>query len=328
MWGEVVVDLFGPDGQDPVVEDCFKLFLAALEILPQNLKLLVLQIVTAIEGDDDIENLENARDIVAGDDGISEALDQAHADVFGDIEINPFVADVDLVQNVEAYFELVRITQTVVGPLNQLFAYWWLYDYCAVFGDKMREEILVLGLQEDVVGQAKGFFQHLINAIMDDTLSLPEISSFEIIVDNSQHKLKVESDVLAIFFINNHISIGGSLCVPDNILVLDKVGHFDPELIELTHDEGVFGDWGGPDVAQLLYTYDLEFIENCHKFCWFFIDFNVFVLHEELLQNLKGMQHLVHGLDWEETTLLLYQVLGHFFQFRDPLYLFLKFIAA
>ena len=79
--------------------------------------------MSAIEGDDDIEHLKNVRDIVAGDDGISEALDQAHADVFGDIEINPFVADVYLVQNVEAYFELVGITQAVVGPLDQLFAY-------------------------------------------------------------------------------------------------------------------------------------------------------------------------------------------------------------
>ena len=131
----------------------------------------------------------------------------------------------------------------------------------------MREEILVLGLKEDVVGQSEGFLQHLIDAIMDDTLALPEIPGFEIIVDNSQHKLKVESDVLAIFLINYHISIGGSLCVPHNVLVLDEIGHFEPELVELAHDEGVFGDRGHPDVAQFFNAYDLEFVENCHQFC-------------------------------------------------------------
>ena len=101
---------------------------------------------------------------------------------------------------------------------------------------------MVLGLQEDVVGQTERFLQHLINAIMNDTLSLPKITSFEIIIDDSQHKLKVESNVLTIFFIDNYISIGGSLCVSDNVLVLDEIGHFNPKLIELTHDERMFGD--------------------------------------------------------------------------------------
>lgn len=124
MGGEGIVDLVGSDGQDPVVKDSLELLLAALEVLPQNLKLLVLQIVAAVEGDNDVEDLEDVRYVIAGDDGIPEALNQAHAYVFGDVEIYPFVADVDLVQNIEADFELVWIAQAVVCLLNQFFAYW------------------------------------------------------------------------------------------------------------------------------------------------------------------------------------------------------------